>query len=440
MNLTKIGTLGILLVGGVLWAVRADAQTQPWQDVWQDYHPAAAASSDQWRPAGQAQTVQPVERLQPTAQRWVSPRNVRTASYEPDSMEVVKTPQGTIAPIPQSGSGGEAVGRGTAQFEGMTSEVIPQGDVVMPRRGCSSCGSRTMYDTEMGGQCGECGECEVGPGCPEYELFDGRCLHVFRDLSVFGGVDGFKGPLDRGTNGNFGLNEGLNWAGPLGDPWGCGFQIGANFVQSNFSGAPTFTIGNENNRYVFHAPYRRQVFVTAGIFRRAEVGQIQWGVAFDYLSDDYYEKTDMKQIRSETGYILTDRFEIGYFGAYGLGTERVIDGRLDTTDMFALYVRRNFENGGNGRIWAGATGYGDGLLGADLWIPLGGNWALENRANYMIPKQGASETGQPRETWGLVMQLVWYPGQSANCMARNVYRPLFGVADNSLFMVDRLAD
>ena len=52
-------------------------------------------------------------------------------------------------------------------------------------------------------------------------------------------ADAFKGPLDRGTNGNFGLHEGLNYARPLGDPWGCGFQIGANAVQSDFSGNPT---------------------------------------------------------------------------------------------------------------------------------------------------------------------------------------------------------
>ena len=86
------------------------------------------------------------------------------------------------------------------------------------------------------GGCDQCDGPECGDGCDfGYELFDGRCHRWLRDLSVFVGGDAFKGPLDRGTNGNFGLNEGLNLAGPLGDPWGCGYQIGANFVQSNFS-------------------------------------------------------------------------------------------------------------------------------------------------------------------------------------------------------------
>jgi hypothetical protein len=56
----------------------------------------------------------------------------------------------------------------------------------------------------------------------------------------------------------------------------------------------------------------------------------------------------------------------------------------------------------------------------------------------MIPK-GGSESAQTHESWGLVIQLVWYPGQNAKCQQKNPYRPIFNVADNSLFMVDRLA-
>ena len=162
-------------------------------------------------------------------------------------------------------------------------------------------------------------------------------------------------------------------------------------------------------------------------------------MAFDYLHDDYYEMSDLKQLRSETGFVINDCYEIGYYGAYGVGTDRVIDGKLDPTDMFVVYLRRYFDTGGEGRLWGGATGNGDGLLGADLWLPLGKGFALENRINYMIPKQGTGATAQPRESWGFVIQLVWYPGQNAACMKHNPFRALFNVADNSLFMVDRLA-
>ena len=161
-------------------------------------------------------------------------------------------------------------------------------------------------------------------------------------------------------------------------------------------------------------------------------------MAYDFLQDNYYETSNLQQIRSETGWVIDNVYEIGYYGAYGVGTDRVIDGKLDPTDMFVLFARRNFENGGNGRIWGGATGNGDGLLGADVWVPLGKGFAIENRINYLIPKEGRGDTAQPRESWGLVIQLVWYPGQNARCQQQNPYRAMFNVADNSLFMVDRL--
>ena len=241
--------------------------------------------------------------------------------------------------------------------------------------------------------------------------------------------------MDRGTNGNFGLNEGLNLARPLGDPWGCGFQIGANFVQSDFSGAPRVNVGD----YRLDASMRKQYFTTAGLFRRADpCGGLQWGVAYDYMHDVYYENANLQQIRSETGWVIDSTYEIGYYGAYGIGTDRVFDGKLDATDMFVFYARRNFENGGNGRLWGGATGNGDGLIGVDLWVPLGKSFALENRLNYMIPKEGTGTNAQSRESWGFVVQLVWYPGQNAKCQQQNPYRAMFNVADNSLFMVDRV--
>ena len=227
--------------------------------------------------------------------------------------------------------GGEIIEPGTSRFQSVgPNELFGDGPSV-GQGGCDTCGDGACGDC---GPCdGECGACDYG-----YELFDGRCGHWLRDLSFFAGTDAFKGPPDRGTNGNFGLNEGLNLAAPLGDPWGCGYQIGVNCVQSNFSGAPTFSVGDYN----FRAAYRRQTFVTAGLFHRTTCRGFQGGVAFDYLNDDYYEHSDLKQLRSETGYVIDDRYEIGYYGVYGVGTDRTIDGRLDPTDMFAAYIRRQF--------------------------------------------------------------------------------------------------
>jgi len=314
--------------------------------------------------------------------------------------------------------------------------------------------------------CGDCGDCEECMECCPWMMPFGP-----RNMALFAGVHGYKGPRDRGSNGNFGFQEGLNFGAPLGDPWGCGYQIGFAALQSNISGYQQNYPNPDtisDNLYRTVTADRHQYFFTAGIFRRAECAGWQWGVVFDLLHDTYYEGSDLKQIRTETGYLFNECFEIGYSGAYGVGGDRVrnstqytiplipgqldqvinrdIDGQLDPTDQFVIYFRRYFCSGGDGRIWGGVTGYGDGLVGADAWVPLGGGWALQNSFNYLIPKQGRGATvqqneaahlegGLVNESWSLAINLIWYPGRSSHCLSKSCYRPLLNVADNSLFMV-----
>jgi hypothetical protein len=302
-----------------------------------------------------------------------------------------------------------------------------------------------------GSSCGDCGDCcDCGQGG------DGDCPWLApcggwgpRNLGIFAGVNGFKGPRDRGGNGNFGFTEGLNWGAPLGDPWGCGYQLGFAALQDNISGyqenAPTDT----TNQSTIVTADRHQYFFTAGIFNRAECSGWQWGVVFDLLHDTYYQASDLKQIRTETGYLFNECNELGYSGAYGVGNDSVqselrlnprqvtvVNAFLNPTDQFVVYFRRHFQNGGDGRIWGGLTGMGDGLFGADAWVPLGGSWALQNTFNYLIPKQGRGDSGgQLNESWSLAINLVWYPGRSTKCLGTSCYRPVLNVADNSLFMV-----
>jgi hypothetical protein len=439
MNLTKTCLIGVLLLVGALWGIQVSADTEVWQDARQESGNAAAAHttpSVDW----EQRALKRPQTATPMAQRWVSPRVAQRPSYDQSAMETVPLPDGSPAPTqkqPAPADQPQASDPSATQFEAIPPGSIFGNDPPGSRHGCSSCG-------HGGCECGE--ECEsCGPGCgdcngccPGWEVFDGCCGQVLRGLSVFGGVDGFKGPLDRGTNGNFGVNEGLNLARPLGDPWGCGYQVGANFVQTDFSGAPVFTAGDNE---FFQSPFRKQYFATAGVFRRACGCGAQWGIAYDFLHDIYYGNANLQQVRSETAYVLNDTYEIGYYGAYGVSSDkdRVTNiGKLDPTDMFVVFVRRNFENGGDGRLWAGATGDGDGLFGADLWVPLGQGFALENRINYKLPKQGRGDVAETNESWGLLIQLVWYPGQNARCQQKDPYRPIFNVADNSLFMVDRL--
>jgi len=258
-------------------------------------------------------------------------------------------------------------------------------------------------------------------------------------LQLFAGVHGFKGPTDLGRNGNFGFHEGLNWAGPLGDPWGYGYQVGFQAVHSNFSGSQT---AEGDAVPDFDVADRNQVFLTAGIFRRPLGSGLQGGTAFDVFYDSYYHDSTLYQIRSETALVLGDFREIGYWGAYGVSKKSVsglgeFDTLLDPTDLFALFYRRRFTGGGRGRLWAGLSGNGDVICGLDGTVPLGTNWALENNFTCLYPKQGPRGGGQSEESWSVSIQLVWYPGRLARHVFRNRYHPLFYVADNSWFLVDR---
>lgn len=299
-------------------------------------------------------------------------------------------------------------------------------------QGCATCGGAgcdDCYDTGCGGNCG--GNCGVGYGpCGLPWLGWGGHPGWLRNFSIFAGVHGFKGPLDLGLNGNFGIHEGINFGGPLGGPCGIGYQVGFQAVHSNFSG-PGGGLGSG----------RDQTFFTAGIFRRALCGGLQWGVALDLLHDSYYETANLKQIRAEVALVRAGCREIGFWGAFGAADDAFILNQqttiaLEPTDLFAFFYRRHFSGGGQGRFWAGTTGNGDGLLGADCTIPLGTSWALENNFSYLIPKEEARAGGQQEESWSVMIQLVWYPGRPARCVLENPYHPLMSVADNSVFMVD----
>ncbi len=310
-----------------------------------------------------------------------------------------------------------------------------------------------------------------GPGAYwGYPLFYG----LFRDLTFFGGGHAFKGPVDGGINANFGLHEGVNFSGPLGDPWGGGFQIGFQAVHSNFRGyarriydgtlgatpvseppleVPTNGAWAQHSFIVSNGD-RDQLFFTAGLFRRAPMGGLQWGVVFDLMHDAYYYTADLKQLRAELSLVWPGWREIGFWGAFGVGNERVtdqfryrrqdnqqeatyqLDFTLEPTDQFNFFYRQYLSNGGEGRLWIGFTSNSDFLFGGDLWIPLSDCFALQQSFNVLFPKE-TGEATQREQAWSMMIQLVWYPGRSARAGQCNLFRPLFGVADNSTFMVDR---
>ncbi|MBU4270340.1 MAG: hypothetical protein KKE86_12635 [Planctomycetes bacterium] len=431
MSLTNTRSAGILLFGLAIWAGGHSVRAETWKAASETSKAATvdngSSASLNWQ---QRVLKRPVTPQEPAVSQSAgsrpansSYRSARRSSYDLGPFD---TAQMTRDPAYSNRHRARLVGNeepemippGETQYEPIAEQGVFAGE---DRGGCGDCGPCG------GSTCGEC--CDFG-----YEVFDGRCDWWIRNLTLFVGGQGFKGPVDWGTNGNYGINEGLGVSGPLGDPWGCGYQMGARFVQSNFSGLQAAAPGTDRTQY----------FVTAGIFRRELCRGLQWGVVWDYMHDRYYDTFKLNQLRSDIGFVIDEVHEVGFLGAFGVSTDTYNYGNfrninLDPTDMFALYFRRNFENGGDGRIWGGGTGRGDGLVGADLWVPLGRGFALQNIINYKIPREGrAGGVAHADESWGLTIQLVWYPGQSALCQRGNPYRPMHNVADNSLFMVDQI--
>ncbi len=325
--------------------------------------------------------------------------------------------------------------QGAMEMEPIPADAYPMGQVAGVHGGCQDCGEGGGCD---GGACcprgGDtwCG-CEDGYVRPLGPL----CFPWLRGFSLFFGVHGFKNVADQGDNGNFGVHEGVNWGGPLGGfllgdgVREIGWQVGLDATQSNFSGSEAAEPGADRN----------QIFLTGGLFKRATCGGLQWGVVYDYLRDKYYLNADLRQLRAEVSLVNPCWGEFGFWGAFAMaGKEDYSDGTqvdsVEAMDMYTLFLRRYFTAGGEGRLWGGGTRNGDGLVGADMQIPLGPSFALVNSFNYLIPKQGSQSGGQEQESWAVNLQLVWYPGRSAMCAQRDPFRPLLPVADNTYFMLD----
>jgi hypothetical protein len=277
------------------------------------------------------------------------------------------------------------------------------------------------------GDCGDCATCGTVPCDTCVDWYPGK------DLTLFAGVHGFKNAVDEGQNGNFGFQEGVNWSSPFWNAAGVGFQLGFQAMQSDFHETSFFN-GD-----------RTQYFVTTGFFRRqlCDCGW-QWGVVYDYLSDEFVEDYDIGQIRGELSYLFRGH-ELGYWFASGASDD--VPGADSTTgitsyeavDMHAFFYRRRLMNGGEGRLWAGFTGESDGLFGADLRVPVACDWDVVAAFNYLAPQDDATEGGSFPEAWNIGINLVWYVcPQGAMQAGHSQYRPLFNVADNGTLIVNTL--
>ena len=306
------------------------------------------------------------------------------------------------------------------QLEGeivVVGETIMEGEVVTGDCATGLCGTRL----------GICADGCLIP-CPRIQ---------WERYTFFTGVNAFTGPLNRGGQGSFGFMEGFNYGRDL-NYVGQGrlsAQLGMRATQTNLSGSD---VTNED---------RKQIFLTAGIFRRADWG-LQGGAVVDYLHDDWYYDLDLVQVRTEISWQYPDSHELGIWMAFDSdhGRTNSLVGKInpsivtedwESTDLYAFFLRKSIPSAGiTGRIMGGFTGNKDGLLGIDCSVPVNEKWTIEANAMYLIPEEGSATTGYSEEAWNIGFNFVYYPG------CRSTYdvdynRPLFDVGSNGNFFVDR---
>ena len=313
---------------------------------------------------------------------------------------------------------------GQTQLEGelvesglVVGETIMEGDIISGDCDTGFCGTRL----------GICADGCLIP-CPRIQ---------WERYTFFTGVNAFTGPLNRGGQGSFGFTEGFNYGRDLSciGQGRLSAQLGMRATQTNLSGSD---VTNED---------RKQIFLTAGIFRRADWG-LQGGAVVDYLHDDWYYDLDLIQVRTEISWQYPDSHEFGIWMAFDSDHARTHSevGKInpvtvtedwESTDIYAFFLRKSIPSAGvTGRLLGGFTGNKDGLLGLDFSAPVNEKWGIEASAMYLIPEEGSATTGYSEEAWNIGFNFVYYPG------CRSTYdldynRPLFDVGSNGNFFVDR---
>ena len=107
------------------------------------------------------------------------------------------------------------------------------------------------------------------------------------------------------------------------------------------------------------------------------------------------------------------------------------------SDQYLLFYRYHGCSGGEGRLYAGCNDDSDGIVGADMLIPVGDRFSVQTGFTYLIPDAPDGTIGATQEAWNIGLGLVWHWDRQARKSFDNCYRPMFNVADNGTLIVDQ---
>lgn len=291
--------------------------------------------------------------------------------------------------------------------------------------------SMTAFDDTRFEHPGASAECCGVPSCVAPER------HWTDSLELFVGLDGSKQPQDFGVNAHFGGRIHANWAMPISEEHGLGFQIGTAVTQSDHAVAVTRALEGSSSR--------TQSFTTIGVFQRTE--HWTWGVVNDILFQDDYSRETLDQWRARIGYDLNGRDEIGVMGSIPQSGSDVdwagVGVHLNPLRQGSLFWRHTWQAGGQTTVWLGVAdrhgqanvALGDRpetghviLFGSDLQVPLNDHWALFGEANFVSP----ADTG----TVDAYLGFAYYPGGGAFGWRNRAWSPVLPVASSPSFVTN----
>ena len=268
--------------------------------------------------------------------------------------------------------------------------------------------------------------------------FDDPVWTPLSTLEVWGGYDGSKQPQDFGVNAHNGGRLHVNWAAPLWQDAGVGFQIGTALTMTDHAVRVTDQIDGSSHRTQSHT--------TLGVFQRTDSGW-SWGVAYDVLAQNDYSSTVLTQVRGRVGKFVTDADEVGVFANGPLRDDTAtwadVTVQLDPIATGAVFWRHTWSRGPETTLWLGVSEgagranvalggpppVGERLLyGADIHVPLNDRVALFGEANFITPANAG--------TVDAYLGFAFYPGRRADRFRRQRFAPLMSVAGNPTFVVD----
>jgi hypothetical protein len=330
---------------------------------------------------------------------------------------------------------------------------VPAEPAVAPKPGEPLSPMPSPFQAEAAGQSGDgdavFDDCQAGlldGGSSWKDNLQSVWHQTWSNLSLFTGVDAFKGPIDLiAPNGNFGVDFGFNAGIPLSYPWGLGVQVGMSATVTDWQG----TLDGSDIDGPLSSEVRDQMFTTVGLYQRLPFRghTLVWGFTHDWLTDVYYARFHFAEWRVKLGIEWGPWNETGLWAAlpdHGFSTTVFAspDGPFATYSFRPLtqgdmYWRHTWCSGASTTLWVGVAQMPSNFVfGAEGRIPIASRLSLIGQFSYVMPRGNGGDAAID-ELWNVMFGLELVPGGTHRAMQYR-FAPALPVANNSNFAIHAL--